>query len=176
MRKFILISMITLASVSLGALQTECHHKAGCARQKAFLTDGQIYDLHSGKIISSSELLADLATARHLIIGEKHDNAEHHQIELWLIQNLLIQRPQGSVLLEMLTSEQQPRVNQVKCWLKDNPVVRDSRVQELLNWQKGWSWEMYGDIVMQLLRGPYPLLNANIGREQMLALYKKRIS
>lgn len=37
----------------------------------------------------------------------------------------------------MLTSEQQPRVNQVKCWLKDNPVVRDSRVQELLNWQKG---------------------------------------
>ncbi|MCV4607987.1 ChaN family lipoprotein, partial [Escherichia coli] len=82
--------------------------------------DGQIYDLHSGKIISSSELLADLATAQHLIIGEKHDNAEHHQIELWLIQNLLIQRPQGSVLLEMLTSEQQPRVNQVKCWLKDN--------------------------------------------------------
>ncbi len=141
--------------------------------QKAFLTDGQIYDLHSGKIISSSELLADLATAQHLIIGEKHDNAEHHQIELWLIQNLLIQRPQGSVLLEMLTSEQQPRVNQVKCWLKDNPVVRDSRVQELLNWQKGWSWEMYGDIVMQLLRGPYPLLNANIGREQILALYKK---
>ncbi|NUL88409.1 iron-regulated protein, partial [Escherichia coli] len=136
--------------------------------QKAFLTDGQIYDLHSGKIISSSELLADLATAQHLIIGEKHDNAEHHQIELWLIQNLLIQRPQGSVLLEMLTSEQQPRVNQVKCWLKDNPVVRDSRVQELLNWQKGWSWEMYGDIVMQLLRGPYPLLNANIGREQIL--------
>lgn len=125
------------------------------------------------KLFLAASFLADLATAQHLIIGEKHDNAEHHQIELWLIQNLLIQRPQGSVLLEMLTSEQQPRVNQVKCWLKDNPVVRDSRVQELLNWQKGWSWEMYGDIVMQLLRGPYPLLNANIGREQILALYKK---
>lgn len=173
MRKFILISMITLASVSLGACRQNVTIKQDAPGQKAFLTDGQIYDLHSGKIISSSELLADLATAQHLIIGEKHDNAEHHQIELWLIQNLLIQRPQGSVLLEMLTSEQQPRVNQVKCWLKDNPVVRDSRVQELLNWQKGWSWEMYGDIVMQLLRGPYPLLNANIGREQILALYKK---
>lgn len=156
MRKFILISMITLASVSLGACRQNVTIKQDAPGQKAFLTDGQIYDLHSGKIISSSELLADLATAQHLIIGEKHDNAEHHQIELWLIQNLLIQRPQGSVLLEMLTSEQQPRVNQVKCWLKDNPVVRDSRVQELLNWQKGWSWEMYGDIVMQLLRGPYP--------------------
>nr|WP_262931237.1 ChaN family lipoprotein [Escherichia coli] len=165
--------MITLASVSLGACRQNVTIKQDAPGQKAFLTDGQIYDLHSGKIISSSELLADLATAQHLIIGEKHDNAEHHQIELWLIQNLLIQRPQGSVLLEMLTSEQQPRVNQVKCWLKDNPVVRDSRVQELLNWQKGWSWEMYGDIVMQLLRGPYPLLNANIGREQILALYKK---
>lgn len=128
MRKFILISMITLASVSLGACRQNVTIKQDAPGQKAFLTDGQIYDLHSGKIISSSELLADLATARHLIIGEKHDNAEHHQIELWLIQNLLIQRPQGSVLLEMLTSEQQPRVNQVKRWLKDNPVVRDSRV------------------------------------------------
>lgn len=113
MRKFILISMITLAGVSLGACRQNVTIKQDAPGQKAFLTDGQIYDLHSGKIISSSELLADLATAQHLIIGEKHDNAEHHQIELWLIQNLLIQRPQGSVLLEMLTSEQQPRVNQV---------------------------------------------------------------
>ncbi|STM47069.1 putative inner membrane lipoprotein [Escherichia coli] len=136
MRKFILISMITLASVSLGACRQNVTIKQDAPGQKAFLTDGQIYDLHSGKIISSSELLADLATAQHLIIGEKHDNAEHHQIELWLIQNLLIQRPQGSVLLEMLTSEQQPRVNQVKCWLKDNPVVRDSRVFGPVHYQQ----------------------------------------
>lgn len=165
--------MITLASVSLGACRQNVTIKQDEPGQKAFLTDGQIYDLHSGKIISSSELLADLVTARHLIIGEKHDNAEHHQIELWIIQNLPIRRPQGSVLLEMLTADQQPRINQVKCWLKDNPVVRDRRVQELLNWQKGWPWEMYGDIVMQVLRAPYPLLNANIDREWVKALYRK---
>ncbi|EFW9662173.1 TPA: iron-regulated protein, partial [Shigella sonnei] len=56
MRKFILISMITLASVSLGACRQNVTIKQDAPGQKAFLTDGQIYDLHSGKIISSSEL------------------------------------------------------------------------------------------------------------------------
>ncbi|SPW62058.1 putative inner membrane lipoprotein [Escherichia coli] len=107
MRKFILISMITLASVSLGACRQNVTIKQDAPGQKAFLTDGQIYDLHSGKIISSSELFGRILLPLNiLLLVKKHDNAEHHQIELWLIQNLLIQRPQGSVLLEMLTSEQ----------------------------------------------------------------------
>ncbi|ASQ15821.1 hypothetical protein BJM06_a00177 (plasmid) [Enterobacter cloacae] len=162
-----------LASLS----QSSCSLTASINQSKplqiACVYDGQILDLKSNKTITKQELLAELAAARQLIIGEKHDNAGHHQIELWLIQNLPIRRPQGSVLLEMLTADQQPRVNQVKRWLKDDPVVRDDRVQELLNWQKGWPWEMYGDIVMQALRAPYPLLNANIDRDRIKALYKK---
>ena len=81
MRKFILISMITLASVSLGACRQNVTIKKDAPGQKAFLTDGQIYDLHSGKILSRSELMSDLATAPPPIIGGKNENAGHHQVE-----------------------------------------------------------------------------------------------
>lgn len=172
-KKIILTSLIALASLSLSSCSQPASINQNKPLQTACVSDGQIVDLKSNKTITKQELLAELAVARQLIIGEKHDNAGHHQIELWLIQNLPTRRPQGSVLLEMLTADQQPRVNQVKRWLKDDPVVRDGRIQELLNWQKGWPWEMYGDIVMQALRAPYPLLNANIDRDRVMALYKK---
>lgn len=165
--------MIALASLSLSSCSQPASINQNKPLQTDHISDGQIFDLHRNKTITKQELLAELAVARQLIIGEKHDNAGHHQIELWLVQNLPTWRPQGSVLLEMLTADQQPRVNQVKRWLKDDPVVRDGRVQELLSWQKGWSWEMYDDIVIQALRAPYPLLNANIDRDRVMELYKK---
>lgn len=173
MQKIILTILIALASLSLSSCSQPASLNQNKPLQTTRVSDGQIVDLKNNKTITKQELLAELTVARQLIIGEKHDNARHHQIELWLIQNLPTRRPQGSVLLEMLMADQQPRVNQVKRWLKDDPVVRDGRVQELLNWQKGWPWEMYGDIVMQALRAPYPLLNANIERDRVMALYKK---
>lgn len=172
-KKIILTSLIALSSLSLISCNQPASVNLNKPLQTAHIPSGQIIDLKSNKTITQQELLAELAVARQLIVGEKHDNAEHHQIELWLLQNLPTRRPQGSVLLEMLTADQQPRVNQVKRWLKDDPVVRDGRVQELLNWQKGWPWEMYGDVVMQALRAPYPLLSANIDRDRVMALYKK---
>ncbi len=172
-KKLILSSLIALASLGLSACSQTTPPQPKASALKAAVVEGQILDLHSGKTLTESQLLTQLAAAPRLIVGEKHDNAEHHEIELWLIQNLVRQRPQGSVLLEMLTSGQQPRVDQVKNWLKDDPVVRDGRIQELLNWQKGWPWEMYGGVVTEALRAPYPLLNANIDRSRVMELYKK---
>lgn len=169
-KQLILMSLMALANLSLSACNQSTHT---LAYSQAAVTHGQIIDLHSGQTLTDRQLLVKLASAPRLIVGEKHDNAEHHQIELWLMQNLPLERPQGSVLLEMLTASQQPRVTQVKNWLKEDPLVRDSRIQELLSWQKGWPWEMYRGVVTEALRAPYPLLNANINHDQAMSLYKK---
>ncbi|HEY3985637.1 ChaN family lipoprotein [Cedecea sp.] len=170
-KKLILASLTALASLGLSAC-SQTTHTPPAASQVA-MTRGQIIDLHSGEMLTDRQLLVKLAGAQRLIVGEKHDNAEHHQIELWLMQNLQRERPQGSVLLEMLTAGQQPRVTRVKSWLKEDPLVRDSHIQELLSWQKGWPWEMYGGVVTEALRAPYPLLNANINRDEIMRLYKE---
>ena len=62
-----------------------------------------IVDLHTGQKLTPQQLLAKLSTQPRVIVGEKHDNLQHHQIEQWLVEQLPRQRTQGSVLMEMIT-------------------------------------------------------------------------
>ncbi|WP_426577584.1 ChaN family lipoprotein [Xenorhabdus stockiae] len=133
---------------------------------------GVLLDMRTGKAITSDELLNQLATYPRIIVGEKHDNPYHHQIELWLVQQLEKKRPHGSVLLEMINPDQQERVNKVKSWLQDDPIVRDERIKQLLAWQEGWPWEQYGKLVVELVKAPYPLLAANLNRGEIDRAYK----
>ncbi|EHM39526.1 ChaN family lipoprotein [Hafnia alvei] len=171
--KLSLKSLIILATLALSACsQPTLTRPSRPSALKEIETTGKIIDLRSGDSITSQQLLTQLASAPRLIVGEKHDNEKHHLIEIWLIKNLPQQRSQGSVLLEMLTANQQPRVDQLKQWLKDDPMVREGRIQHLLSWEQGWPWEMYHGVVMQALRAPYPLLVANINRDRVQDLYK----
>ncbi|MEO9386039.1 ChaN family lipoprotein [Chromobacterium phragmitis] len=147
---------------------------AAPAEKPAGPPPGRIVDTASGRELSPDALLARLGAAEMLLVGEKHDNRQHHQIEVWLARRLAVARPQGSVLLEMLTPSQQPKVDEVKAWLQGDPSVRPSRVRELVAWQSGWPWALYGELAMTLLRAPYPLLAANLDREQMRAYYASR--
>ncbi|WP_340620368.1 ChaN family lipoprotein [Xenorhabdus siamensis] len=133
---------------------------------------GVLLDMNAGKSINSDELLEQLATYPRIIVGEKHDNPYHHQIELWLVQQLEQKRPHGSVLLEMINPDQQEKVNKVKSWLQGNPIVRDERIKNLLAWQQGWPWELYGKLVVELMKAPYPLLAANLDRSEVDQAYK----
>ncbi|SUX54553.1 ChaN family lipoprotein [Chromobacterium vaccinii] len=161
-----------MAAVSLLAGLT------GCAAQPAAQPEGppagRIVETASGRTLSPDQLLDKLAPAEMLLVGEKHDNRHHHRIETWLAQGLAASRPQGSALLEMLTPGQQPKVDEVKAWLQGDPSVRPSRVKELVAWQSGWPWTLYGELAMTLLRAPYPLLAANLDREQMRAYYASK--
>jgi uncharacterized iron-regulated protein len=132
---------------------------------------GEIVDLRSGQRLSAEQLLAQLAAAPRVIIGEQHDQLSHHQIEQWLLQQLQGQRPQGSVLLEMLNPDQQAKVDKVKPWLQTDPVVRPEHVAELLAWQPSWKWDQYGDLVMTVMRAPYPVWSANLDRSEIKQLF-----
>lgn len=133
---------------------------------------GTIKDLRTGETLSPAQLLSKLAAESRVIVGEKHDNPYHHQIENWLVQSLPLLRPQGSVLMEMLTPNQQPQVDSVKKLLLTNPNLQPAKVEERLNWQKGWDWSMYSEVVMTTMKAPYPLLSANLDRSEIVAFYQ----
>ncbi len=75
---------------------------------------GRIRDLHNGQAVTPQTLVERLAKAPRVVVGEQHDNPDHHALQLWLLQALAGQRAQGSLLLEMLTPSQQPRVDSVR--------------------------------------------------------------
>ncbi|MFJ2322013.1 ChaN family lipoprotein [Pseudomonas sp. NPDC087817] len=128
---------------------------------------GEIRDLHSGEVLTAQQLLKRLAKPERVIIGEQHDKADHHAAELWLLQSLGEQRSQGSLLLEMLTPDQQPKVDAVR-----QPAQLPNDLPGALAWQDGWDWNLYGPMVRFALTQPYPLLAANLDNPEIRAFYR----
>jgi uncharacterized iron-regulated protein len=133
---------------------------------------GQIVDLRTGQRLSPQQLIERLAPAPRVLVGEEHDNPDHHTLQLWLLQALEAQRAQGSLLLEMLTPDHQAQVDAVRARLAEGQPVAD--LPTALAWQKGWDWKLYGPIVRHALAQPYPLLAANLDHAQVRQVYRKR--
>jgi uncharacterized iron-regulated protein len=127
---------------------------------------GPIVDLRTGESLTAPELVVRLAKPERVIVGEQHDNRDHHQLQLWLLQALGQRRPQGSLLLEMLTPDQQLRVDDVR---KASTPPMD--LPGALAWQSGWDWDVYGPIVRFALGQPYSLLAANLSNNEVRAFY-----
>lgn len=132
---------------------------------------GQIIDLRSGQQITPQQLVDELALVGHVLVGEQHDNPDHHALELWLLQALAQYRPTGSLLLEMLTPSQQAAVNSNRTAIQTNQPPAD--LAKALNWKESWDWAYYGPIVGYALAQPYPLLAANLDREEIMAVYRQ---
>jgi uncharacterized iron-regulated protein len=132
---------------------------------------GQIVELRTGAVLTPAQLLQRLAAAPRVLVGERHDNPDHHALELWLLRALAVQRPQGSLLLEMLTPDQQVKVEQVRVAIATGQPPQD--MLSALTWQPGWAWSLYGPLVQHALRQPYPLLAANLERREIMQIYRQ---
>jgi uncharacterized iron-regulated protein len=130
---------------------------------------GQIVELRTGARLTPEQLLERLAVAPKVLVGERHDNPDHHALQLWLLRALAAQRPQGSLLLEMLTPDQQVKVDQVRAVIASGQAPQD--MLNALAWQPGWAWSLYGPLVQHALRQPYPLLAANLERREIMQVY-----
>ena len=129
---------------------------------------GVIRDLRSGERLSPEELVERLADAERLLVGERHDNPDHHALQLWLLEALAARREPGALLLEMLDATQQARVDAVQAAARlpaDLPAA--------LAWQPGWDWALYGPILRHALTEGVPLRAANLSRDELLAVYRQ---
>jgi uncharacterized iron-regulated protein len=129
---------------------------------------GEIRDVRTGQALTAQELVLRLAKPSRLIVGEQHDNRDHHELQRWLLQALGEQRPQGSLLLEMLTPDQQQRVDDVR-----HASTLPADLPDALAWQPGWDWNLYGPIVRFALTQPHPLLAANLDTVEVRAFYSQ---
>lgn len=132
-------------------------------------TLGQIQALPSGRVLAPDELVQALSDVPRILVGEKHDNPDHHALQRWLLQALQTARPQGSVVLEMLQPAQQPLIDKVQ-----RQAQLPSDLPAALDWQQGWDWQMYAPIVREALKGPGVLLAGDLSPEAMREAYRRQ--
>lgn len=131
---------------------------------------GQIVELRTGQRLTPEQLVQRLAPAPRVLVGERHDNPDHHALQLWLLRSLASQRAPGSLLLEMLTPGQQAAVGRAQQRLTTGEQVDD--LPTALAWQKGWDWSWYGAIIRYALAQPQPVLAANLDRSEIMDIYQ----
>jgi len=163
-----LVSLCLLTACTTGAVTPV----AGSQWQSPLLSDhplvGRIWDVRAQRFISEDALLQALRTADIAILGEKHDNPDHHAIQRRLLASLTDTRALASVSFEMLDSSQQPALDS----LGGVDLLSDEAVRAHLRWDDdGWDWALYGELVLDVARAGIPLKAANISMDEMRTVY-----
>ncbi len=123
---------------------------------------GRIYQPGSGRFISPSALIAALGRADIVLLGEKHDNADHHRLQDWVLRALIAKGRRPAVAFEMFTADKAPVI---AAHLAKNP--KDAAgLGPALGWSKtGWpDWRHYRPIAQAALDSGLSLIAANLPR------------
>lgn len=129
---------------------------------------GMIWDSRADEFVTANELFSRLEGASYLLLGEKHDNPDHHALQLRSLDHVLQAGNVSTVSFEMMSSDQQPL-------LQNLPLDRQSSLEQLneyLQWDNdGWNWDYYGPLLHRAMQAGVLINAANISNEEMMEVY-----
>lgn len=131
---------------------------------------GTVIDLATGQAVDEAAFMQRVAHADRVLLGERHDIDADHAAERWLLQALQQQRSQGALVLEMIASDRQPRLQRVQRWLGKGHRAEPQRLAELLDWDPRWPWDRYGGLVQAATEAGIALYGSNLTRNEVNAL------
>jgi uncharacterized iron-regulated protein len=133
---------------------------------------GRIWQPSSKTFVEREALEQQVARARFVLLGEKHDNPDHHRLQVEMVTVAVDQPGVGrpALALEMLDVGAQPALDRWRSGASQNADA----FAEAVDWTKGgWDWSMYRSIVAKGLELDMPILAANLSRDQARAIVKQ---
>jgi uncharacterized iron-regulated protein len=126
---------------------------------------GRIWRASDRSFIDAAMLQQELAQAKYLLIGEKHDNPDHHRLRQQFLAQL---RPDiALVSFEMLDHSSQAQLD-----LLMGVDAESTNIRESLDWDDaGWNWDFYGPLLSQLLQDRVAVRAANISSADVMEVY-----
>lgn len=137
----------------------------GCAHEPSLdghpLT-GKIWDPRAAAFVSAEDMFARSAGARHVILGETHDNPEHHRLQRLALEALAARGGPRLLAMEQFDSEHQPAIDAARANGADAEALADAGKFD----RKGWNWPLYRPLVQFAVERGWPLAAANLSRAE----------
>ncbi|MBR9827834.1 MAG: ChaN family lipoprotein [Oceanospirillales bacterium] len=151
MKYGLLLCLLTWA----GVLQAQAPHPL----------EGRLWAIADARFLSPEQLFEQLPAGGWLLLGEQHDHPQHHQIQTEWILALAARQQLGAVALEMADHSQQGALDQA---LGHGQTI----TPEALQWQSGWPWSLYGEVVSTALDHATAVAAADLTRDEQRAAYR----
>jgi uncharacterized iron-regulated protein len=125
---------------------------------RSHLLAGKVFRTADKTVISPEQLVSELLTKDFILLGEKHDNPDHHRLQAWLTLELFAKGRPSSVAFEMIDSDRQKLIDaHLTAYPKDAAGLGAA-----VGWEKGWmEWPIYAPIAQAALNAGQPVLAAN---------------
>ena len=122
---------------------------------------GKIWDAKSGRSATREALHAALRAARYRLLGEAHDNPDHHDLQLELLVLLGESGLRPAVAFEQFDRESDPALQKL---LAAGGATAEAVAEATGFDRKNWRWDYYRPLVEAALRYRMPVRAANLSR------------
>jgi uncharacterized iron-regulated protein len=170
-RRALLLALVSLALVACATRVLAPPPAWQSALGREHPLTGRIWDAGAREFIDEHALIDRLARARFVLLGEKHDNADHHRLQAWVIQGLVAAGRRPAVALEMLSVAETAAVERYRAVAPGDAAGLGAA----LEWERsGWPpWPFYQPIAEAAISARLPLVGANLTRAATTAVGRR---
>ena len=122
----------------------------------------EIFKLPEGEKISFQQLSNDLNRTRVIFVGESHDQIEHHQIQVKILEDLLARGREVVIGMEMFEKSQQPLLDR---WSQG--FLAEKEFLKEVQWETTWAmdYQLYKAILDKAKSHHLKVLGLNVQRD-----------
>ena len=135
---------------------------------------GKIFDVRADGFISPRELVDRLAASRWVLLGERHDNPDHHALQARLVRALAAAGRRPALGFEMLSTDQSAALARHLARAPKDAAGLGTAV----GWQDtGWpDWADYQPIARAALDAGLPIVATNLSRAALDAMRDRGVA
>ncbi len=123
---------------------------------------GKIWDMHSLSFIDEETLIARINLSNVLLLGEVHDNSQHHELQQKLLQARVDSGAKPALMMEQLDAASQPILDQALAGLRSDEVLNN--VTALIKFS---DWQFYSPLLAIAVDNRLPVIAANVPNQYL---------
>ena len=128
----------------------------------------KIWHIESQAFVDKPTMLQDILSSDYILLGETHDNIEHHNGQIWVISELNKANKKAGIAFEMI-SQTQAETADINGFTSPDELIKHLETEET-GWQYGAYYKQVFDSAMTARYQFYP---ANMSRQTLMAAMRK---